>query len=118
MHEPLKRYVQSKKLDPKGNGIKRLSLYELSWLKSQRQQADGWSPGAEGCGGKRAALKGCGVVLQGDGDVPGRDTGVGGRNVVNELKDPELNTLKKADLRDSPGGLVVKSLLANAGEWV
>ena len=59
------------------------------------------------------ALKGCG-----DENVPGRDSGVGGRNVVNELKGPELNTVEKANLRDLPGGLVAKSPLARAGEWV
>ena len=39
-------------------------------------------------------------------------------NVVNVLKDPELSTLKKANLRDPPGGLVLKSPLASAGAWV
>lgn len=38
--------------------------------------------------------------------------------MVNELKGPELNTLKKANLRDLSGGLVAKSPLARAGEWV
>lgn len=35
------------------------------------------------------ALKGCGVVLKGDENVPGLDTGIGGMNVVNVLKDPD-----------------------------